>query len=671
MGILRPSKMLKATFIVPIEEFPELIVKIASTSHFMPTELYEYEHLENYYPSSKLDVIHVLESKYQSLLDILPELKEGLNEKIKRIYGTKPVLNPLFEDWTDLEVIEKGINTSLAKLSKKFEEFNSKLKSLEKDFQLRELLIKGFKLLEIEYPYEIERNEDLLVGILTTSSKHDAEEFLVTAKVKAVISLGAEKFMLYASGKQETIFKIKQSLSNVNFDGFEEVCQSHLKNTEIAERLLQQTHELEKRIKELELKQNKYFKEQTQTIAALKLTIQSYSNLLHTYTQAKKTEQTVIFRGWIPEKGLDLIYEVLKDYPTTIIVPKEPEEKEELNVPVETSKNVFVSSFQAVVGMYGYPSPKEIDPTLFFIVTFSLFFGIMFGDAGHGLILMLLGLAGMFARGLKLSVRKMFILLFSVGTASFILGAFVFGEAFGYELAEIFHVHSIFGMHYPLLSPVKDISQIFNLVLIIGAIHVALGLTIRMLNQLYMRKFEELLEETWAHMFLYVAILYFLASVNIINFGVSIPSIVFLISLVIGVSLALLGRGIAWIIIRHKEESFLSALFGGIGMGIMNLLESFSSFISNTISYGRLLAMLIAHSVFLTVINTLAEGTFIIVQILILVIGNVFVLALEGLLAFVQDIRLHYYEWFSKFYGGQGVAHVPLFIFNKQIAISE
>ncbi len=107
-------------------------------------------------------------------------------------------------------------------------------------------------------------------------------------------------------------------------------------------------------------------------------------------------------------------------------------------------------------------------------------------------------------------------------------------------------------------------------------------------------------------------------------------------------------------------------------MGVMNLLESFSSFISNTISYGRILAMLVAHFVFLSVINTLANlSGFIVWQILILVIGNIFVLVLEGLLVFVQTLRLHFYEFFSKFYEGSGIQHKPIFIFNKTMDLSK
>ena len=101
-------------------------------------------------------------------------------------------------------------------------------------------------------------------------------------------------------------------------------------------------------------------------------------------------------------------------------------------------------------------------------------------------------------------------------------------------------------------------------------------------------------------------------------------------------------------------------------MGLLHLLETFSSFISNTVSYGRILAMLIAHAVFLSVINALASQVgFILWKILILIIGNIFILALEGLLVFIQTLRLHFYEFFSKFYEGSGIQH------NKEMDLSK
>lgn len=663
--------MLKVTFITPTADFPNLVVKVAATNHFMPIELFEYEDLENYVHPSRLETVSALENKYQDMLKKIPEFKESLGEKLKRVYTARPVIKPLFEDWSDLCSIHSQLDEMIDELSTKLQEFNEKLKELKQALELHEQLIKGFNLLEETQPYDLKEDEAVLVGVLSTSSKRDAEEFLVSAKTKEVISLGGERFLLYAKDRREIIEKIAKSLEIVNFIKFERKCQPQLTAAEIAEILLKEEKEIEKQIQLIEKEQKNYIISHNQQIVAIELSIRSYGMLLHTYTHARKTEKTVIFRGWIPEQAMKQVYSILEAFPTTVVITKEPDEEKDLNIPVELSRNPIVSSFQMITGMYGYPSPKEVDPTIILMFTFSLFFGIMFGDAGHGLIFVVIGLAGMLAKGLKASVRKMFIAVFSLGLTTVLLGTFVFGEFFGYEIAELLNIHEIFGFHYPPLHPVEDISEIFNLVLIIGAIHVALGLTLRMLNQLYNRKFKELLEETWAQMFLYIAILYFLAYVEIIDFGIDIPGLVFLISITIGLVLALLGRGIAWMILKHREESFISALMGGIGMGVMHLLETFSGFISNTISYGRLLAMLIAHSVFLAVINTLASGTFIVVQIVILIIGNIFVLALEGLLAFVQDIRLHYYEWFSKFYSGQGVEHVPLFIFNQAIRISE
>ena len=201
-------------------------------------------------------------------------------------------------------------------------------------------------------------------------------------------------------------------------------------------------------------------------------------------------------------------------------------------------------------------------------------------------------------------------------------------------------------------------------------------MVLRVINQIRRKEFDELIKDTTAQFFLYAAILYFLTSLGILNLGID-PSnkgflLVGLVSVSVGVGLALLGQGIVSILFKKKRHNIIRSFFGGIGMGLIQLLESFSTFISNTISYGRMLAMLVAHVVFLSVINALAmQVQFIGFQILILVIGNIFVLVLEGLLVFVQTLRLHFYEFFSKFYEGSGIQHRPIFIFNKKMDLSK
>ena len=548
------------------------------------------------------------------------------------------------------------------------------IETIQNELETKNLISKGFILLEEEFPYQVNEKERAIIGILTTSKASDAEEFVSDLSKKEVIPLVHNKFLIYAHGKKGEITRFLKTISTVRWMDHKHTGPIHLSKLEIEEEIEKGTKDLEKEIKKLEEDSKQYTIQNKEKIMALRLSIESFKQLLRIYVTSKKTKRTVIFQGWIAQKDQNYIIDFISDFSETVFVTEEPEE-ETRNVPIKQAKNPIMRSFQSIVALYGLPSSKEVDPTIFFIFTFSIFFGIMFGDAGHGLIFMLIGILGMLAKGLKRNIRTMFILIFSLGLTSFIWGAFIFGEFFGYGIShDIFHWTDpkLFGLHYPVLSPVDNLIEIFNLVLIIGAIQLTLGLTLRLINQIRHKEIEEIIKETGAQVFLYAGILYFLSTLDIINFGVEIPAIVGIIALLLGVTLALFGQGIAALIIKDERKNFIRKFFGGIGMGVMNLLESFSSFISNTISYGRILAMLVAHFVFLSVINTLADlSGFIVWQILILIIGNIFVLALEGLLVFVQTLRLHFYEFFSKFYEGSGIQHKPIFIFNKTMDLSK
>jgi len=666
--VLFPQTMLKATIIVPLEDFPKLIIKLAETEKFMPKETIIDEELEDYFPTTKLDSIRLIENSFEDLLKTLPEPKEKLTQKIARAYRKIPPINPLFTNWENIEEIETQITEEIEKTKNEINEMVTRIKTLQNELEIKNLVSKGFRLLEEEFPYQVTEKERAIVGILTTSKASDAEEFVRDFSQKEVIPLVHNKFMIYVQGKKEEITKFLKIISSVRW--IEHKCTSpiHFSKFEIEEEIEKGTTDLENEIKKLEEDSRQYAVQNKEKIMALRLSIESYKQLLRIYVTSKKTKRTVIFQGWIAQKDKNHIKEFISEFSETVFETEEPKE-ETRNVPIKQAKNPIMRSFQSIVALYGLPSSKEVDPTIFFVFTFSIFYGIMFGDAGHGLILMLIGLLGMLAKGLKRNIRNMFILVFSVGLTSFIWGAFVFGEFFGYGIShDIFHWENpqLFCYHYPALSPVDNLIEIFNLVLIIGAIQLTLGLTLRLINQIRHKEIEEIIKETGAQVFLYAGILYFLSSLNIINFGVEIDAIVGLIALIMGVTLALFGQGIAALIIKDERKNFFRKFLGGIGMGVMNLLESFSSFTSNTISYGRMLAMLVAHFVFLSVINTLADlSGFIVWQILILLIGNVFVLVLEGLLVFVQTLRLHFYEFFSKFYEGSGIQHKPIFIFNK------
>lgn len=681
MGLF-PDKMLKATIITPKEVFPQVVIRIAETESLMVKHNISIEGLEDFYPSSKMETIRHLESAYKDLIVQIPEPKEKFKQKIARAYKKQKTISPIFENWENLEDIETKLESQINNFNSELKNLKNKLEELTELKENDQLIAKGFRLIEEEQPYNVDSDESALIGVLTTSRIEDAENFVSHFKKHEVISLVKDRHFVYVKGKKGEISKLIKELSIVRWYEYNYQGPIHLEKTELEEEILDEFNTLSEEVSKIENDLKQFAIKHKEDIVAIKLSIESYSHFLNIYVSAKQTKKIVVFQGWVSEKEIGIIEETIAEFPEVILEYDEPPEKMK-NIPVAIAKNPIKSAFQNIVALYGLPASNEVDPTIFLIFTFSIFFGIMFGDVGHGLIFLVIGLTGVLARGLKKSIRQMFLLVLVMGITSSIMG-FIFGEAFGIHIVEILGIREhgytnpvyLFGLEYPFISPIKDLVEIFNLTLIIGALHVILGIVLRVINQIKRKEYSEILEQTTPQVFLYAAIIYFLSSLEILNIGIDPAGrgflLVGLVSVIIGVGLTLLGHGIVAILFKKKRKNIFRSFLSGMGMGLIHLLESFSSFISNTISYGRMLAMLIAHAVFLSVINALAEQVgFILFKILILVFGNIFVLVLEGLLVFVQTLRLHFYEFFSKFYEGSGIQHKPVFVFNKEMDLSK
>ena len=123
-----------------------------------------------------------------------------------------------------------------------------------------------------------------------------------------------------------------------------------------------------------------------------------------------------------------------------------------------------------------------------------------------------------------------------------------------------------------------------------------------------------------------------------------------------------------------KHGAALKDLVGTVGQGLFEVFETFSMFLSNTISYSRLIILAVVHAMIMLAIYSIAENEIIasitianvaILSLLIMIGGNILVLVLEGLIVFIHTIRLHFYEWFTKFFESGGLKYVP-FIFNRE-----
>ncbi|MFX1425738.1 MAG: V-type ATP synthase subunit I [Promethearchaeota archaeon] len=330
--------------------------------------------------------------------------------------------------------------------------------------------------------------------------------------------------------------------------------------------------------------------------------------------------------------------------------------------------NFLVRPFETLTRMYGTPSYSEIDPTPYLAFTFPILFGIMFGDMGHGLVLIISGLVGalLFRKKKGTDFLNLCWIIFYCGG-----GAILFGLLYG----EFFGAQKVFGfdltpvtipfLNITLHNPIENPFTIFLFAVLIGVVHINLGWLIQFLN--YWRQSRKYLAFSDS---LVKILLLTGGSMLIFTYGFNMdtwlaPPYPILLPLIPGLLLIILKPlGKIFHISYLKKESYKEL----IGEGSMETFETLLSVISNVASYIRLLALALAHIALMIAIEAMAglvqgEGVFVeVIRSIGLVFGNLVVILIEGLLVFLNALRLNFYEFFFKFYHGSGTEFFPFYL---------
>jgi V/A-type H+-transporting ATPase subunit I len=317
--------------------------------------------------------------------------------------------------------------------------------------------------------------------------------------------------------------------------------------------------------------------------------------------------------------------------------------------PTKLKNNWFSWPFEMIVKMYGLPAYHEIDPTPFLAITYCLAWGIMFGDIGQGLVYFL---AGVFLRKKMAGAGH---ILMRLGGFSIFFG-FVYGSLFGLEKHELPWLPSL--LDGGPLDP-KNIPSILAVGVLFGVIVLTASFIMGVINSLRRNDIEEGLfgkNGVFGYLF-FISLVFTLVSVaGIIPVPTSVPVTVLLISLIV----IILKEPLTNMVLKKKPlfhhgagAYFTEAIFEGI--------ETILNALSNAISFVRVGAFALNHAgLFLAFLVMSEVVTNPIAKILILVVGNILILSLEGLIVFIQGLRLQYYEMFSKYFEGGGVEFKPI-----------
>ena len=361
------------------------------------------------------------------------------------------------------------------------------------------------------------------------------------------------------------------------------------------------------------------------------------------------TDQRIVcMQGWVPESDVARLTGLLEQFDCAWDLA-DPTEEEYPDVPVKLKGNFFTRSMNCITEQYSLPAYDGVDPNPVMAPFFIFFFGMMMADMAYGLLMIVGSL--LFLKKKRPADRSFMEMIFWCGITTFIFGALTggfFGD-FIPQLLRIINPKSTFEMP-ALFTPLNDTLSIMIGSLILGLIQIITGMTVSVVKKTKDGHFQDALwdEITWWVILAGLALM--VLKIGNVG-GVPVVLVIGGLMLVYGSTRNAKGFG--------KVTALISAIYNGV-----------TGFFSDTLSYVRLMALMLSGSVIAQVFNTLG-ATFgsVIIFIIISMIGNALNLALNLLGCYVHDMRLQFLEFFNRFYKDGGKAYQPLSLQSKNVEI--
>ena len=395
-------------------------------------------------------------------------------------------------------------------------------------------------------------------------------------------------------------------------------------------------------------------------LAAWRQRLRTDEQLLRAQAFFGHTSATCLITGYVPSVRVDSLREkLLRLTAGRVIVEVADPLESDPDTPTLLQNPRLLKPFEMLVAGYGQPSYREIEPTPLVAVSFLLMFGVMFGDVGQGAVLVVVGLV-MSRRARGETLRDFGTLLWLCG-ATAMLSGWVYGSVFGAERA----IPQPWGGWFEIdLSRAESIKPLLVATVGLGVVMMTLGVVLNLINRVRSRDYFALVIDKFG-------LVGFIFYWGVLGLGIrtlvwetGAPTMGEVLALVVLPLLVLFFREPLHYLLTRRDPAHKARLFEGLMEGFVDILETVSSYAANTVSFVRVGAFALAHAavcVAIFAIERMVRGApgGPVWSVLVLVLGNALVIGLEGLVVSIQAMRLEYYEFFSKFFSGQGKAYHP------------
>ncbi|MCX7778861.1 MAG: V-type ATP synthase subunit I [Patescibacteria group bacterium] len=366
----------------------------------------------------------------------------------------------------------------------------------------------------------------------------------------------------------------------------------------------------------------------------------------------QKTNFTLFLFAWVVKDSLPDLQSGLRRITPEFEIIEMPVKADE-EVPVLLKNKEFVNDFETVTNVYGVPKYHEPDPTPFLTPFFVLFFALCLSDAGYGLVLTIISITIIKFLNLPQKTKNFFRLFLWLGLTTIFIGA-ILGSWFGLELEtlpEFLKPVKEFLIQIRIIDPIKNPLQLLIISLVLGVFQILAGLIINLYWKIKNKDTLNAILDNGPWIFLISSLLIFIGSQSkFLSISHNLAKYLVLIGLI----LVVLTQG------RKQKNIFLK-----IPAGVLSLY-GLIGYLSDTLSYSRLLALGLATSIIGMVINLIAKifsqmipFVGFILAIFILIGGHLFNIGINALGAFIHSARLQFVEFFPKFMEGGGVRFKP------------
>ncbi len=627
------AKMNKVTVIGTIDAEEEILktirklgfLQIEDMSHIVDDEEYK----EIFHKEDQNDQIAIINQKLLAIEKAISNIKK-YNKVKKSMFEGKEYYTELREEaaensYENVKAVNETAEDIENKLAK-IQDLNNLISELEPwtNFSISGDLK---KLNNIKITLGIIKNKYSIDKIKATFNNEK-----IDCSVNSINKTKSEEYIVVVS-KTEDQTAIRRILKQFEFieKSFD------IENETVSEKIESTKSEIAEIEKEIEANKEKLKPRQIKVFENLYDYYLGEKDLKLVQKNIVRTNNTFYLEGWMP-KGCKI-----KTNDNFIIKVREEDENDDAPVLVQNSK--IVQPFQSITNMYSVPNKHELDPNPVMAIFYIIFFGLMLSDAGYGAILALVCFfiikKKKYARGEGNLVK----LLGICGVSAVAWGIF-FGSCFG-NLVPMKAV----------INPLTDVMPLMGLALLFGIIHIYAGMLMKAIQLVKEKKIFDAICDIGMWYFLLTGV--FLLVVPIVAGDIGIWSEVGKYLAIIGVVGVILTGG-------RKQKNIIKKFTKGISS-----LYDITSYLSDVLSYSRLMALCLSTGVIAQVVNLLGGLVGPIPAVIVGIVGHGFNLANSALGSYVHTSRLQYVEFFGKFYEGGGKEFTPFKYKNKYTRIKE